>query len=88
MMIQVVADETKTYSNLGNTYRFVEMICGTHHASVSICTGGSNPHVNVIVHNASNRAWNRLGKVFPTAEAAKANYKTAAIRAMIDHAAA
>lgn len=87
MTIQVVTDETKTYGNLGSTYRFVEMICGTHHASVSICTG-SNPHVNVIVHNASNRAWNRMGKVFPTIEAAKANYKTAAIRAMLDHAAA
>lgn len=87
MTVQVISDTTESYANLGSTYRYVQMECGKHRAMVAVVTG-KHPHLTVMVDNASHRAWRRLGRDFASAEAAKANYKTAEIRAMIDYATA
>ena len=70
-----------TYPNTGR-YIILEMSCGKHSAIVSI----SQYEFRVIVHNSSHRAWKGIGKAFPSAAEARANYRTPEIRSMIEHA--
>jgi hypothetical protein len=87
MTIQILNDETKSFENLGNTYRWVEMQCGKHRAIVTVVTG-EFPRVNVVVMNAAAKAWKRLtGKTFKTIEEAVSAYKTSEVKAIISHAA-
>jgi len=73
---------TETYSNLGR-YFYCEMESGKHAAMIAVNPRG----LQVIVQNSSHRVWRGMGKQFPNVAAALAAYKTAAIRAMIEHAA-
>lgn len=84
MVIQV-KDVTKQQA-CGNDYTYVEMVCEKHSALVIVVKGTRN-YIQVIVQNASNRAWRKFGKEFATIADAVKNYKTAAIRSMIEHAA-
>jgi hypothetical protein len=79
-----ITNATRRTAN-GNEHLYVEMICGKHAAHVWICRG-VDAHVRVIVQNASHLCWKRLGKRFPTVEAALAAYQTNAIRSMIETA--
>jgi hypothetical protein len=81
--IQVLKAEHQTRSNLGRCF-YIEMTSGKHHVTVAVAPD----HLNVIVHNASNRAWGGLGKRFPDLISALANYKTPEVRSMIKHAVA
>ena len=80
--IQVLNSESKTYANLGR-YFYSEMRAGKHHVSVTVAPN----HLQVIVHNASNRCWRGMGKQFPNLDAALAYYKTPEVRAMLELAA-
>lgn len=80
VMIKETSD--KTYPITGR-YFLAGMQCGNHSAQVVIAP----TYVQVIVQNASNRAWRGMGKRFATVDAAVANYKTAEVRAMIQTAA-
>jgi hypothetical protein len=82
MNVQLLAAKAEHYSNLGR-YFYAEMVSGKHHASFAFAPD----YVQVCVHNASNRVWRGMGKRFATVEAAIANYKTAAVRSMIEEAA-
>lgn len=86
MDIQVIRTNDTTYPHTGRQV-LAELRCGKHHATVWISEGKGvmPPSVRVIVHNASNQVWRQLGKTFPTAAQAIANYKTPEIRAMIEH---
>lgn len=84
MMIQV--KEVTKQEACGNNYTYVEMACEKHSALVVVVKGARN-YIQVIVQNASNRAWKKFGKEFATVADAVKNYKTAAIRSMIEHAA-
>jgi hypothetical protein len=81
--IQVVRSEPKTYENLGR-YFYCEMRAGKHHVTVAVAPN----HLQIIVHNASNRCWRGLGKQFPNLAAALAYYKTPAVRSMLELAVA
>jgi hypothetical protein len=76
--IEIVKTNVTVFPNLGR-YFFADLSCGKHNISVSM----SPTEVRVIVQNASNRAWRGMGKTFPSIDAALANYKTPAVRAMI-----
>lgn len=79
--VQIIETRDTTYA-LGGRYVIAEMECGSHHATVMIA-----PHyLQVIVHNASNRAWRGMGRRFNTVADALAAYKTAEVRAMIETA--
>lgn len=65
-------------------YVSLELECNKHRAGVLF---GPN-HVSVCARNASNRAWGGLGRFFPNVEAARAAYKSSAMRSMIDAAVA
>lgn len=80
--IEIKDTKVETYSNLGR-YFYADMSNGKHSLAVAI-----KPHgVQVVVCNASHRAWRRMGKEFPTMDAALAYYRTDAIRAMLTRAA-
>jgi len=83
MDIQVVKSEQKTYQNLGR-YFYSEMRAGKHHVTVAVAPS----HLQVIVHNASNRCWRGMGKQFPDLAAALVYYKTPEVRAMLELAVA
>jgi hypothetical protein len=80
--VQIIETKAKTYPNLGR-YFFAELSAGKHKAMVTVAPN----YLQVIVQNASNRAWRGMGKRFTNTEAALAAYKTAEIRAMIQAAA-
>lgn len=82
MDIEIINSEHKTYSNLGR-YFYCEMRSGKHHATVTVAPR----HLEVCVHNASNRAWRGSGRRFETLEAARTHYRTPELRAMVQHAA-
>ena len=84
--IQVISDSTQSYETLGNTYRLIELATEKHSLVIQFVSGNQN-YVTVIVNNASHRAWKKFGKDFPTVEDAINNYKTAAIRQIIEFAA-
>lgn len=79
--IIVKSVKAETYSKLGR-YFYVELANGKHELTIAIAP----EHVQVIVENASNRAWRGMGKRFNNKAEALAAYKTAAIRDMIEHA--
>lgn len=81
MNIQILNAKHQNYSNLGR-YFFTEMQAGKHHATVVVAPD----HVQVCVHNASNRAWGGMGRRFENAEKALAGYKSPEVRAMIETA--
>jgi hypothetical protein len=81
--VQVIKSEHKTYQNLGR-YFYSEMRAGKHHVTVAVAPN----HLQVIVHNASNRCWRGMGKQFPNLAAALAYYKTPEVRAMLELAVA
>ena len=64
MKISVSHDETKNYPNLG-TYRIVEITAGKTTVTISDAMKSSVPHIQVIVNNASHRAWRSMGRTFP-----------------------
>lgn len=78
MEIQILNSDRKQYSNIGD-WLFMEMQSGKVHASVSV----GPDHLNVCVHNASNRAWRGTGRRFETVEAAIAGYKQECVKEMI-----
>jgi len=81
MNIQVT-DVLESTTETGR-YFYVEMTAGKHAATICI-----NPNdVRVIVQNASHKVWRGAGKYFATVDAAVANYKSDAVKAMIQHAA-
>lgn len=82
MDILVKQAKAETYTNLGR-YFYCDMTSGKHTVLVCVKPRG----LQVIVQNDSHRVWRGMGKDFPSVEAAVANYKTPAIRAMIQHAA-
>lgn len=75
MCIQIIRDEVT------ETGRVVEL--ATEKLSIVVITGSYE--VRVIVQNASHRCWRGLGKGFPTLAAARLNYKSEAVRAMLDY---
>lgn len=79
--VQVITSEQRIYQNLGR-YFYSEMRSGKHHVSVTVAP----KHLQVIVHNASNRCWHGVGKQFPNLAAALAYYKTPEVRAMLERA--
>jgi hypothetical protein len=83
MMIQIT--ETIRNQALGNDYLYVTMETEKHSATITVCRGESG-YIGVCVHNAANRVWRKFGKQFATAADAIANYKTPAIKAMIETA--
>jgi hypothetical protein len=78
MQIQILNTKREKYTNLGD-YLFMEMKADKQHVTVVVAPD----HLQVCSHNASNRAWNGLGRRFETAEAAIAGYKTDTIKEMI-----
>lgn len=81
MMIQVEDVTEQTIS--GSRYVYVTLSTDRHRVFVSF-----GPfEVRVVVMNSSHRAWRGMGKGFKDTAAAVANYKTGAIRALIEHAA-
>lgn len=81
MEILVKSAKAETYSNLGR-YFYADMQSGKHCVFVCVKPRG----IQVIVQNDAHRVWRGMGKEFPSVEAACANYKTGAIKAMIQHA--
>jgi hypothetical protein len=77
--VAVINSEHKTYTHLGRHF-YSEMRAGKHHVSVVVAP----KHLQVIVHNASNRCWRGMGKQFPNLAAALAYYKTPEVRAMLE----
>lgn len=84
MTIQTLEESTTTVG--GMRYHIIEMTSGKHLITVMHVRGTLN-YVVVMTNNAMQRAYRTLGKQFNTTEQALANYKTPAIRAMIQHAA-
>ena len=78
----VIKTSDTTYPNIGR-YFIAEMTAGKHAACVVIKDRG----VQVVVKNASNRAWRGMGREFRSLDEALTRYKTADIRAMIQTAA-
>lgn len=76
--IRIIKASDITYPNTGR-HVIVEATLGKHSVVVWIKPEG----VQIIVENASNRAWRGLGKHYATAAAAIAAYKTPAIRQII-----
>ena len=67
-----------------NDSHLFELTCGKRSAHIWV-----TPHYAMVCNlNASHRAWGGLGKRFDNLEAALAGYKSAAMRAMIQTAAA
>ena len=67
-----------------NDSHLFELTCGKQSAHIWV-----TPHYAMVCNlNASHRAWGGLGKRFDSLEAALAGYKSAAMRAMIQTAAA
>lgn len=79
--IQIISAKEQTYPNLGR-YFYVDLASGKHSVSIAVRPNG----LQVIVQNASNRAWRGMGKSFADKAAALAAYKTPEIRAMIEKA--
>jgi hypothetical protein len=79
--IQIIKTNDTTHTNIGR-YFMAEMQSGKHSVIVVVAPN----YLQIVVQNASNRAWRGMGKHFPTLEVALAAYKTAEIRAMISHA--
>jgi hypothetical protein len=85
--MQILNQVERTYPNLGR-YFFLEARAGKHHATVAVAPD----HVQVCVHNASNRAWRGMGRAFYTRggedsrQAAVAAYKTPEIQAIVREA--
>lgn len=65
-------------------YLSLELECNKHRAGVLFGPNG----VSVCARNASNRAWGGFGRSFPNDDAARAAYKSSAMRSMIDAAVA
>lgn len=65
-----------------NDSHLFEMTCGKQSAHIWVSPG----YVMVCNLNASHRAWGGMGKRFDSLEAALANYKSSAMRAMIQAA--
>lgn len=78
MNVQIIDSKSTTYTNLGR-YFFIEMVAGNHRATVSVAP----KYLQVIVQNASNRAWRGMGRQFRDLNDACAYYKTPEIRAML-----
>lgn len=67
-----------------NDSHLFELTCGKQSAHIWV-----TPHYAMVCNlNASHRAWGGLGKRFDSLEAALTGYKSAAMRAMIQTAAA
>lgn len=79
--VQIIESKTATYPNLGR-YFFAELESGKHRIAITVAPD----HLQVIVQNASNRAWRGMGKRFADLTTALAAYKTADIRAMVQTA--
>ena len=76
--VQIIQTKAETYSTLGR-YFYVTLTSGNHSASVVVAPN----HLQVVVHNASNRAWRGMGRRCENLEAALAAYKSDAVRDMI-----
>ncbi len=67
-----------------NDSHLFELTCGKQSAHIWV-----TPHYAMVCNlNASHRAWGGLGKRFDNLQAALSNYKSSAMRAMIEAAAA
>ena len=76
--VQTLQHTAHVYPNAGR-YTVTEMACGKHRATVMV----GPDYVQVVVANASNRAWRGMGKRFTSISAAIASYKTQELRDMI-----
>ena len=80
-MIQVTSEMTQTIGN--SEYRYIGL--ATEKAAINVTiASGFDSHVRVIVQNASHRAWRGVGKRFNTLAEAIANYKSGAVKAMLE----
>ena len=68
-------------SNEGGT-KWVDATCGKTNAWIAFSKHG----VQVCCKNAAHRAWGGMGKRFDSAEAAKSNYRSAEMKAIIEAA--
>lgn len=83
MMIQIVSDETRT--NEYATHRSITLATEKVEIFVDVMTGSKyGDEVRVIVKNASHRVWRGAGKRFDTMDEAIANYRSAAVRSMLE----
>jgi len=64
----------------GGRHVIVDAVLGKHNVVVWIKPNG----VQILVVNASHKAWRGMGKHYPTAAAAIAAYKTPAVRQIIE----
>lgn len=81
MQVQIIESKQVDYATIGR-HVFATMQCGKHSMSVSVSTHS----ITTVMHNASNRAWNKLGKTYRDFDQALNNYKSAEARAMIEAA--
>lgn len=70
----------KTYNISG--IKGIEAVCGKVTAEVTV----TRSQIIVLCKNASNRAWGGIGRAFESFEAAKAGYKSSAMKSIIEHA--
>lgn len=77
MNIQVTNNETETVN--GRTYTYLNVIVETKEVSVT----KAKDYINVIVKNASNKAFRGTGKDFQSFDQAIQNYKDSKIIAAI-----
>lgn len=65
-----------------NGYTYISLSCEKMSANVAV-----GPHgVRVVNRNASHRAWGGMGKQFDNFAEAKANYKSSAMKSIIEAA--
>lgn len=65
------------------TSHYATMTCGKTSAYIGVNRWG---HWNVCVNNSSHKIWRGIGKVFASHEAALAAYKSAEMKAILNHA--
>ena len=83
MNIQFLLNDT-TLEN-GNKYRLFDISCDSKRATIVAVSGKQN-YVNVVVNNASHRAFKGLGNIFSTFEKAVEKYSDPKIKAIINAA--
>lgn len=64
-------------------YTGAEMSCGKHSLSVCFSKNAAGQYCNVIVNNASHRAFRMSGKFFKSVSEAVESYKQPEIKAML-----
>jgi hypothetical protein len=81
MAIQII--ESSSFPTAVGIYNSVRLQCDGLECTILKVTGRMN-YVNVIIHNASHKAYRGNGKDFASIEEAKAHYKSPKIKAMLE----